>query len=311
MHIYLPIAEIPVNVLLVLSLGLLTGILAGIFGIGGGFLATPLLMFIGVPPAVAVSTSSNQIMASSVSGVLSYLKRGGVDIKMGLFLLVGGFIGSMIGIWIFAFLQKNGQIDLVVSLCYVLFLGVIGTLMLIESTKSILERKFDIVFNKEKKKEGFIAKIIKKSDQLPHKIYFPKSDIKISAIVPIVIGAGIGTLVSIMGIGGGFIMIPAMVYILKMPSNVIVGTSLFQIIFIAGNVTFFQAFINHYVDIVFASLMIISSVIGAQIGGRVAYKIDAVSLRSILAAMILAVCIKMIGNLFVDPVSLYNIELLK
>lgn len=312
MQIYLPIAEIPVNILLILSLGLLTGILAGIFGIGGGFLATPLLMFIGVSPAIAVSTSANQITASSVSGLLTHLKRDGVDIKMGLVLLVGGLLGSFVGVWIFGLLQKLGQIDLVVSLIYVVFLGFIGVLMFIDSTRIILEKKFNIRSKKEKsKKIGFVGKMLKKSAKLPFKTHFAKSDINISILMPLILGFLVGNLVSIMGIGGGFIMIPAMVYILRMPSNVIVGTSLFQIVFIAGNVTFLQAFANHNVDVVLAFLMIISSVIGAQIGSRIGYKIDADSLRSFLAIMILGVCSKMLGNLFVDPVSLYSIELIK
>lgn len=310
MQIYLPIAEIPVNILLILSLGLLTGVLAGIFGIGGGFLATPLLMFIGIPPAIAVSTSANQITASSISGLLTHLKRGAVDLKMGLYLLGGGLIGSFIGVWIFGILQKIGQIDLVVSLVYVIFLGSIGGLMLYDSSKTLLQKKFNII-RKPKIKAGLLDKMIEKAEALPYKTYFAKSDITTSIIVPLALGALVGTLVSIMGIGGGFIMIPVMVYILKMPSNVIIGTSLFQIVFIAGNVTFLQAYSNHNVDVVLAFLMIISSVIGAQIGSRIGYKIDANNLRSLLAIMILAVCVKMIGNLFVTPESLYTIELLK
>lgn len=310
MQIYLPIAEIPVNIIMILILGLVTGILGGIFGIGGGFLATPLLMFGGVPPAVAVATSANQITASSVSGLLSHLKKGGVDIKMGWVLLGGGFIGSLIGVVIFGILQRLGQIDLVVALCYVIFLGIIGGLMLVDSVKIILERRFNIV-RKTKKKQGFMAKIIKKTAHWPFKTYFPKSNIKISALVPFILGLLVGVLVSIMGIGGGFIMIPAMVYILRMPSNVIVGTSLFQIVFISGNVTFLQAFGNHNVDIVLAFLMIISSVIGAQIGSRVSYKVNADSLRSLLSVLILGVCAKMVVNLFVSPASVYSIELLK
>lgn len=312
MQIYLPIAEIPVNILLILSLGLLTGILAGIFGIGGGFLATPLLMFIGIAPAIAVSTSANQITASSVSGLLTHVKRGGVDFKMGLFLLIGGLLGSFVGVWIFGILQKIGQIDLVVSLIYVFFLGTIGLLMLFDSSKIIIEKRFNFnLQGKDKNKVSLLGKIIKKSNNLPWKTYFVKSQINISVLIPIILGIIAGTLVSVMGIGGGFIMIPVMVYILKMPSNVIVGTSLFQIVFIAGNVTFLQAYSNNNVDVVLAFLMIISSVIGAQIGSRLSYKIDANSLRSLLSIIILAVCTKMVINLFVDPTNLYNIELLK
>jgi hypothetical protein len=310
MELYLPIAEIPVNIFLLLGLGLFTGFLAGMFGIGGGFLSTPLLIFNGIPPAVAVSTSANQIMASSVSGVLAHLRRGNVDIKMGLILLAGGFVGSSFGVFIFRILQKTGQIDIAVALFYVIFLGSIGMMMLIESGKIILEKKYNLVWETKKKKSRFIS-ILKKINKLPYKTHFQKSDIEVSWIVPVVIGFFVGILVAIMGIGGGFIMIPAMIYILRMPSNVVVGTSLFQIIFIAGNSTFLQSITSHNVDIILAFIMIISSVIGAQIGTKVAYKVDINSLRSILALMILGVCFKMFLSLFSHPVSLFTIEVLK
>jgi hypothetical protein len=310
MELYLPIAEIPVNIFLLLGLGLFTGFLAGMFGIGGGFLSTPLLIFNGIPPAVAVSTSANQIMASSVSGVLAHLRRGNVDIKMGLILLAGGFVGSSFGVFIFRILQKTGQIDIAVALFYVIFLGSIGMMMLIESGKIILQKKYNLVWETKKKKSRFIS-ILKKINKLPYKTHFQKSDIEVSWIVPVVIGFFVGILVAIMGIGGGFIMIPAMIYILRMPSNVVVGTSLFQIIFIAGNSTFLQSITSHNVDIILAFIMIISSVIGAQIGTKVAYKVDINSLRSILALMILGVCFKMFLSLFSHPVSLFTIEVLK
>ena len=310
MQLYLPIAEIPVNIFLILALGLFTGFLAGMFGIGGGFLSTPLLIFNGIPPAVAVSTSANQIMASSVSGVLAHLRRGNVDIKMGLVLLFGGFFGSSFGVFIFRILQKTGQIDIAVALFYVIFLGSIGVLMLIESSKIILERKYNIIWE-NKKKQSRLVGILRKINKLPYKIHFKKSNIEVSAIVPIVIGFAVGILVAIMGIGGGFIMIPAMVYILRMPSSIVVGTSLFQIIFIAGNATFLQSITSHNVDIVLAFVMIISSVIGAQIGTKVAYKVDTESLRSILALMILGVCFKMFLSLFSHPSSLFTVEAIK
>jgi len=310
MQLYLPIAEIPVNIFLILALGLFTGFLAGMFGIGGGFLSTPLLIFNGIPPAVAVSTSANQIMASSVSGVLAHLRRGNVDIKMGLVLLFGGFFGSSFGVFIFRILQKTGQIDIAVALFYVIFLGSIGVLMLIESGKIILERKYNIIWE-NKRKQSRIVGILRKINKLPYKIHFKKSNIEVSAIVPIVIGFAVGILVAIMGIGGGFIMIPAMVYILRMPSSIVVGTSLFQIIFIAGNATFLQSITSHNVDIVLAFVMIISSVIGAQIGTKVAYKVDTESLRSILALMILGVCFKMFLSLFAHPISLFTVEVIK
>jgi uncharacterized membrane protein YfcA len=309
MQIYLPIAEIPVNIILVLLLGLVTGFMAGMFGIGGGFLATPLLMFIGIPPAIAVSTSTNQIIASSVSGLLAHLRKNSVDIKMGLFLVAGGFLGSSLGVSIFKLLQKTGHIDIVIAIVYVIFLGSISITMLIDGAKTLMEKKYGVVF--EKAQSSNLRRLLHKIEHLPWKFYFPKSDITISIIVPIFLSAGIGILVALMGIGGGFLMIPAMIYILRMPSSVVVGTSLFQIVFIATNATFLQAVTNNTVDIVLASLMIVSSAIGAQIGTRSGYKADADSLRSFLALMLLAVCIKMLFSLFSAPESLYIIEVLR
>ena len=308
-QIYLPIAEIPVNILVVLLLGLATGLLAGLFGIGGGFLATPLLMFIGVPPAVAVATSTNQIIASSVSGVLAHLRKGNVDIKMGLFLVFGGFIGSTIGVSIFRFLQQTGNIDLVISFVYVIFLGSISFTMLTESLRTLIEKKYGITWNAKKKSR--FSSLIQKMDNLPLKSYFPKSDITVSILSPIILSAGIGILVALMGIGGGFLMIPAMIYILRMPSNVVVGTSLFQIIFIASNATFLQALSNNSVDIVLAFLMIFSSAIGAQFGTRIGYKVDADKMRSLLALMLLALCVKMLFVILAEPSSIYTIEFVK
>ena len=309
MQIYLPIAEIPVNILLILLLGLTTGFLAGMFGIGGGFIATPLLMFIGIPPAIAVSTSTNQIIASSVSGVFAHFRKGSVDIKMGLVLVVGGFIGSTLGVSIFKILQKTGHIDLVVALTYVIFLGTISVTMLIDSIKTLVEKKYGVTW--EKNENGNLDKFLAKIDRLPWKSHFPKSDITVSLIVPIVLSIGIGILVALMGVGGGFLMIPAMIYILRMPSSVVVGTSLFQIVFIASNATFLQAVTNNTVDIVLAFLMIISSSIGAQIGTRTGYKVDADSMRSFLSLLLLGVCVKMLFTLFKHPESLYVIEILK
>jgi len=309
MQIYLPIAEIPVNIILILLLGLVTGFLAGMFGIGGGFLSTPLLMFIGIPPAIAVSTSTNQIIASSVSGLLGHLRKGNVDLKMGIFLVIGGFFGSSFGVTIFKLLQKTGHTEIVVSLIYVLFLGSISITMLIDSIKTLVTKKYGITW--EKKKKSKMTKFLAKLDNLPWQQEFPKSGIKVSIIVPIVLSVGIGILVSLMGIGGGFLMIPAMIYILRMPSAVVVGTSLFQIIFIASNATFLQAVTNNTVDIVLAFLMIISSAIGAQVGTRSVYKFDADSMRILLSMLILGVCLKIFVTLISEPQSLYTIEFLK
>lgn len=309
MQIYLPVAEIPVNVIVILMLGLATGFLAGMFGIGGGFLATPLLMFIGIPPAIAVSTSTNQIIASSVSGLFAHLRKGNVDIKMGLVLVVGGFIGSTFGVSIFKLLQKTGQIDIVIAIIYVVFLGSISVTMLKDSIKTLIKNKYEVSWDQEE--AGIFSKFLSKTEKLPWKIYFPKSGISISVIVPITLSIGIGILVSLMGIGGGFLMIPAMIYILRMPSSIVVGTSLFQIIFIASNATFLQALTNNTVDIVLALLMIVSSSIGAQFGTRVVYKSDANLMRVFLSLLIFVVCAKMFLNLVSEPQSIYFIEMLK
>ena len=309
MQVYLPIAEIPVNVLMVLFLGLTAGFLAGMFGIGGGFIATPLLMFIGIPPAIAVSTSTNQIISASISGLLAHLRKSAVDIKMGLFLVAGGFVGSSFGISIFKILQKTGNIDVVIPIVYVIFLGSISYTMLRDSIKNLLETRYGITW--KTKQNTRLQRLLQKIEKLPCQVYFPKSDIKVSAFVPLVISAFIGVLVALMGVGGGFLMIPAMIYILRMPSNVVVGTSLFQIVFIASNATFLQAVSNNSVDIVLSVLMIISSAIGAQIGTRAGYKVDADSMRLVLALMLFAVCIKMFFVLFAKPQSLYIIEMIK
>lgn len=308
-QIYLPIAEIPVNIIVILLLGLGTGFLAGMFGIGGGFVSTPLLMFIGIPPAIAVSTSSNQIIASSASGLLAHFRKNSVDIKMGLFLVIGGFIGSTFGVSLFKIIQKAGHIDIVVSLVYVIFLGSISITMLVDSVRTLIKKKYGVTW--ERHDSIHLKKILKKIDHLPWKVYFPKSDIEVSIIAPIVLSIGVGILVALMGIGGGFLMIPAMIYLLRMPSSVVVGTSLFQIVFIASNTTFLQALTNNSVDIVLAFLMIVSSSIGAQIGTRSGYKVDADSMRSFLSLLLLSVCVKMLVSLFSKPESLYIIEILK
>lgn len=316
MQIYLPIAEIPINLFLIMGLGLVTGFLAGMFGIGGGFLATPFLIFIGISPAVAVATSANQIVAASVSGVMAQLKKGSVDIKMGIFLLIGGVIGSTFGVSIFKMLQKTGQIDIVIGLTYVLFLGSISILMLYENFKRTFSDKYLLTFDESapqesEKKPSSFDKFLNLLDKLPYKTYFPKSAIEISAIVPLFLSFIIGILVALMGIGGGFLMIPMMIYILRMPSNVVVGTSLFQIIFIASNTTFLQAYSNHTVDIILAFILIVSSSIGAQLGTRAGYKIDADKMRTFLAFLIFAVSVKMLLSLVSTPASLYVIDMLK
>ncbi len=305
MSIYLPIAEMPVNVFLILALGGITGILSGMFGIGGGFLMTPFLMFMGIPPAVAVSSSANQIIAASFSGFLAHLRRANVDIKMGIVITIGGFIGSSLGGWLFRVLKEMGQIDLVISLCYVFFLGSIGTLMAIESINVILAKKKGKAISKATRLR-WVARL-----QLPFVVNFPKSNIKVSIIIPILIGMFTGMLVSLMGIGGGFVMIPAMIYLLGMPTSVVIGTSLFQIVFITVNVTVLQAINTHTVDVILAILMLTSSVVGAQIGTSLGVKLPAEQLRAMLALMVLGVVFKLALGLFLTPDDLFTIEVLK
>lgn len=300
MQIYLPIAEISVNIFLLLGLGLGVGFLSGMFGVGGGFLMTPLLFFIGVPPAVAVSTEANQIVASSASGALAHWKRKTLDIKMGSLLLVGGSAGSIFGVQLFAFLRSLGQIDLIISLSYVSFLGIVGGLMFVESVRSILRRNDPAAARAHSghRKRGWI-------DKLPFKMRFPASGLYISVIPPVLIGFFVGTLAAIMGVGGGFVMVPAMIYILRMPTNVVVGTSLFQILFVTALTTFLQATQNQTVDVVLAVLLIIGGVIGAQLGARAGRNVKAEELRALLAMMVLAVCLKLGWDLVAQPADLF------
>ncbi len=299
MQIYLPIAEVSVNAFLLLGLGGIVGILSGMFGVGGGFLMTPLLFFIGIPPAVAVATEANQIVASSFSGVLAHLKRKTVDLKMGTVLLIGGLVGSGLGIVLFNYLKALGQVDLLVKLCYVVFLGMIGTLMFIESLNAI----------RKSKKSGHVSTRRKHNwvHNLPFKMKFRVSGLYISVIPPLLVGVLVGVLAAIMGVGGGFIMVPAMIYLLGMPTKVVVGTSLFQIIFVTAFTTMLHATTNYTVDIVLAVLLLVGGVIGAQIGTRIGVKMKAEQLRILLAIMVLAVCGKLAFDLLVQPTELYSI----
>ncbi|WP_300527366.1 sulfite exporter TauE/SafE family protein [Maricaulis sp.] len=304
MQIYLPIAELSVNIFLLLGLGAGVGFLSGMFGVGGGFLMTPLLIFIGVPPAVAVSTEANQIVASSASGALAHWRRRTLDPKMGLLLLAGGSAGSIFGVQLFTFLRSLGQIDLIISLCYVGFLGTIGGLMMYESARTIMRSR-----QPEARREGGMGKRKKRGwiDTLPFKMRFPRSGLYISVIPPVAIGFFVGTLAAIMGVGGGFVMVPAMIYILRMPTNVVVGTSLFQILFVTALTTFLQATQNQTVDIVLAMLLTVGGVIGAQFGARAGRHVKAEELRALLAAMVLAVCLKLGWDLVVTPADMFEV----
>ena len=300
MHIYLPIAEMSVNIFLILAMGGGIGFLSGLFGVGGGFLMTPLLIFIGVPAPVAVGTEANQIVASSVSGVLAHWRRGNVDFKMGSILLVGGFFGSSAGVVLFKYLQLIGQIDLVIKLSFVVFLGIIGSLMFWESIRTIIRSHNPASRRRKLHQHNWLH-------GLPFKVRFRKSKLYISAILPFAIGAVVGVLSAIMGVGGGFIMVPAMIYLLGMPTSVVIGTSLFQIIFVTANVTFLQALTVQTVDILLAVLLLAGAVVGAQFGSKYSVRMKGEQLRALLAIMVLGVCIKIIIDLITKPTDLYSI----
>ena len=301
MQLYLPIAEVSVNAFLILGLGGIVGFLSGMFGVGGGFLITPLLFFIGVPPAVAVATGANQVVASSVSGVLAQLRRKGVDFHMGTVLLLGGFVGSAIGVWVFAWMARLGQVDLFVQLSYVLFLGLIGAMMFQESLRSLLRSR----------KAGGApirrAHVHSWVHGLPFKMKFRASGLYISVIPPALIGAAVGFLAAIMGVGGGFILVPAMIYLLGMPTKVVIGTSLFQIIFVTGFTTVMHAVNSQTVDMMLALLLILGGVIGAQIGTRVGVRLKAEQLRILLSLLVLTVAIRIAADLLVTPDELYTV----
>ena len=279
------------------------GFLSGLFGVGGGFLMTPLLIFIGVPPPVAVGTEANQIVASSVSGVLAHWRRANVDFKMGFVLLLGGFVGSSLGVILFKYLQNLGQLDLVIKLSYVIFLGIIGFLMLWESSRTIIRSRSAAARRGKLHQHNWFH-------GLPFKMRFRKSKLYISAILPFLIGAIVGVLSAIMGVGGGFIMVPAMIYLLGMPTSLAIGTSLFQIIFVTANVTFLQALTVQTVDILLAVLLLTGAVIGAQFGSKYSVRMKGEQLRALLALLVLGVCVKMILDLTVMPADLYSIALL-
>ena len=302
MNFYLPIAEMSVNIFVFLGMGAAVGFLSGMFGVGGGFLMTPLLIFSGIPSAVAVGTEAAQIVASSVSGAIAQYRRKNVDIKLGLLLLIGGIVGSYLGVEVVKILRRMGQFDLVLSLAYVSFLGGIGTLMLIESLNTI--RKSRAGAPTPSRRPGQHSWI----HGLPFKMRFHRSKLYISAIPPLIIGAFVGFLGGVMGVGGGFIMIPAMIYLLRVPTNVVVGTSLFQITFVTAVTTVLHATQNYTVDIVLALLLMIGGVIGAQFGTVAGEKLKGEQLRFLLAALVLLVCLRLGWDLVVRPGELYSIS---
>jgi uncharacterized protein len=299
MYLYLPIAEISVNVLVFIGLGAGIGVLSSIFGVGGGFLMTPLLVILGVKPAVAVATGANLILASSVSGVFAHWKRGNVDVKMGVILIIGGLVGSTVGVQIFTLLKAIGQVDLVIMLCYVVFLGAIGLLMLVESIRAMRRRA-----------ENRLRKLHQHTwlHGLPFKMRFRRSKLYISALLPLVVRFAVGVLSAIMGVGGGFIMVPAMIYLLGMPTSVMIGTSLLQISFVTANATFFHAQMSQSVDIVLALVLLVGAVVGAQYGAGIGAKMRGEQLRAMLALIVLGVCGKIVFDLAVTPDNLFVMD---
>jgi uncharacterized membrane protein YfcA len=301
MDIYLPVAEMSVNLFLLLGLGGVVGFLSGVFGVGGGFLMTPFLIFIGIPPAVAVGTQASQILASSLSGVMAHMRRGNVDVRMGSVLVVGGLVGAVIGVWLFALLSRLGQIDLSISLAYLLFLGTVGLLMLFESVVAWFKvrRRGSSGFTKRHRHLWL--------HHLPLKMRFQRSRLYISALMPLVLGVVAGILVAIMGVGGGFVMVPAMIYLIGMPTQVVVGTSLFQITFVPAVTTFLHALNNQTVDVILALARIVGGVIGAQLGSNAGTRLRGEQLRILLAAIVLMVCLKLGYDLVSTPPDIYSL----
>jgi uncharacterized membrane protein YfcA len=300
MHVYLPIAELPVNVLLMLALGGAVGFLSGMFGVGGGFLMTPMLIFAGVPSAVAIATGANPLIASSITGTIAQYRHRNVDLKLGIVLLAGGAAGSFFGVQIVKFLRQQGQLDLTVSLLYVVFMSVIGGLMLIESLRAIRkQRRGRSITMRRPAQHNWIQR-------LPFRTRFKTSKLYISAVPALVLGILVGLLSGVMGVGGGFIMVPILIYLLRVPTGIAIGTSLFQVIFVSAITTLFQAVWNQTVDIALALMLMAGGVIGAQIGAASGQRLRAEQLRLLLAILVLAVGLRLLAGLFV-PADLFSL----
>ncbi|MCF6290428.1 MAG: sulfite exporter TauE/SafE family protein [Desulfobacterales bacterium] len=296
-HMYLPIAGNSVNILTIFGLGGFVGLLSGIFGVGGGFLMTPLLIMFGIPATVAAATDSNQIVGASTSGTLAHWRLGNVDFKMGFLLLIGGVIGGTLGVQVIKVLRALGNADFLITVTYVLMLGGVGSYMFFESLQGLKKEKA-VTREVKPKKESAYARLLNK---LPLQTHFEKSGISISLLLPLIFGTLVGILAAIMGVGGGFIMVPVMVYLLRMPMHVVVGTSLFQILFTCVNVTIMQSVSNHTVDFVLALLLLLGSTIGAQVGTKISKKLKGDQLKILLACLVLLVCAKMLADLLLPP----------
>ncbi|KAA2213781.1 sulfite exporter TauE/SafE family protein [Teichococcus oryzae] len=299
MQVYLPIAEMSVDAMLLLGIGFGVGWLSGLFGVGGGFLLTPLLILVGIPAPVAVASGANQTLGASVSGLIAQWRRGNVDPRMGLVLLAGGFLGSALGVTLFAWLRRQGQVDLAVSIFYIVVLGSVGGLMVRESVRAILRRR----------RSGGPARLHAHlwMHGLPFKLRFRKSRLYISVIPPMVVGFGIGVLSAVMGVGGGFMLVPAMIYLLGMPTAVVIGTSLFQVVFVAANVTLLQAVQTGSVDIVLTLLLLVGGVAGAQFGASMGTRLRGEETRALLGLLVLGVALSLLWGLVATPESLFAI----
>jgi uncharacterized membrane protein YfcA len=303
-ELYLPIAELSINVFVLLGMGAAVGFLSGMFGVGGGFLLTPLLIFTGIPPAVAVATVSSQIVASSASGALSYLRKKAIDFKLGGYLVVSGIVGSAVGIWLFTVLRALGQLDLVISICYVAFLGTIGALMLVESVRAILaQRRGQPLPVRRPGQHGW-------SQRLPLKVRFRRSRLYISIIPVIVLGFAIGFLGALLGIGGGFIMVPALIYLLKVPTTIVIGTTLMQTLGTMAFATIMQSTTNQTVDVVLGLCLMVGGVVGAQFGARVGQRLRGETLRALLGLLVVAVGLRFAIDLVVTPNELFSVSTL-
>jgi uncharacterized membrane protein YfcA len=302
MEIYLPVAEMSVNWLVIVALGLAVGFLSGMFGVGGGFLMTPLLVFTGIPSTVAVATTLSHITASSMSGALAQWRKRAIDFTMAGVMFAGGIAGTLCGVWLVALMRRQGQMDLIVALTYVIMLGTIGTLMLRESLAALNAYRSGVTSSRRMMNRGWIQ-------ALPFKMRFRQSRLYISVIPPLVIGFAVGALSAIMGIGGGFIIVPAMIYILRMPTRVVMGTSLVQIIAVTAITTVLQATSNFAVDIILAGLLVVGGVVGAQLGVRAGGRLRGEQLRLLLALVVLAVGAGLAWQLVVRPADVYSLAL--
>jgi uncharacterized membrane protein YfcA len=302
LEIYLPIAEISQNIFFLLSIGFIAGILSGMFGVGGGFMTTPILILGGVPPAVAVGSEANHIVGSSLTGFLNYFRRKNVDTLMGLILLIGGVMGSTSGVYLFRFLAVKGRIEEVISFAYILFLAVVGLYMLLESLRT-----------RKKKKSGNLMKLHVHGwiHGLPFRIKFRRSKLYISIIPPLLISFVVGILASIMGVGGGFILVPAMIYLLGMSTQVVIGTSLMQVLFVSITSTIMHAYVNQTVDVILSALLLFGGVLGVQMGALIVQKISGEVLRMLLGIIIICLSLFLISNLIINPYSIYVLDIIR